>query len=48
MKLNGDFKMCNHCGEVFFKEHIASNGKCKICNDSHISFFRNENNIFDD
>lgn len=34
MKLGDEFGMCNHCGEVFFKEDLI-NGKCKPCINGH-------------
>ena len=42
------FKLCNHCGELFFKESIASNGKCKCCNDGHTRYELNEISDIDD
>ena len=46
--LDEEFKMCNHCGEIFFKEQISSNGKCKPCNDGHTRYELNEISDIDD
>ena len=46
--MDSEFKMCNHCGETFFKEHIAVNGKCKLCNEGHTLIYYAHNNTEDE
>lgn len=46
--MDSEFKMCNHCGETYFTEHIDKNGNCKLCNGSVERYKVNEISNIDD
>lgn len=46
--MDNEFKMCNHCGEIYFAEHIDNNGNCKLCNGSVERYKTNEISDIDD
>lgn len=40
--MKNEFQLCNHCGEMFFKEHLNKKDECKCCELGHERYLINE------